>query len=107
MDPREPKLPKWAQEQARSYRSRIETLERLLGEMRGEVGETNTSVQNYSDGDQPLPNGATVVFKLSAEGWDDYITARVERRSLVLHGGRSLAVMPWVSNSVAVRTIQR
>jgi hypothetical protein len=100
-DPREERLPKWAQEQARSYRMQVERLERLNAELRGEVGETGIHVQNYSGPDQPIRGDARVKFQLGGR-FDQYVTVGTEGKALWLHGGRFLVIHPHVSNAFSV-----
>lgn len=100
-DPREARLPKWAQEQARSYRTQIARLEALNADLRGEVGETSVHVQNYSGPDQPLRSDARVKFR-TGDRFDQYVTVHVEGGALWLHGGRFLTIHPHVSNAFSV-----
>ncbi|MEU9560328.1 DUF7239 family protein [Streptomyces fumanus] len=99
-DPREARLPKWAQEELSRLRRSLVQAEARNAELRGKVGKTNTHVQNFGQDDQPLPNGSTVRFQLRSDHWDQYVSARVERGRLSLLGGRSLLVLPHVSNAL-------
>jgi hypothetical protein len=101
MDPREARLPKWAQEELRSLRSQLGTSKRLNEELRGDVGETDVHVQNYSSHDQPLPKGARVQFRLG-QRFDQYVSVHSEGGHLWLHGGRFLTIHPHVSNAFHV-----
>jgi hypothetical protein len=101
-DPREARLPKWAQAELSSLRRKLEVEEKRNAELRGQVGETNIHVQNYGSDDQPIPKGAAVKFQTDDKRWDSHITVRVEGRSLWLHGGRGLVIHPHVSNAFRV-----
>ncbi|MFF1812411.1 hypothetical protein ACFVXW_25420 [Streptomyces sp. NPDC058251] len=100
-DPREGRLPKWAQEELASLRREVLRERALNDDLRGQVGETNTHVQNYSSPDQPLPNDARVKYRLG-DRFDQYITVNVEGDALSLHGGRFLTIHPHVSNAFRV-----
>jgi hypothetical protein len=100
-DPREERLPKWAQEQFKTLRMRLAVEQRLNEELRGNVGETNTKVQNYTGHDQPLIQDARVQFKLG-DRYDQYVTVHIENDRLWLHGGRFLTIHPHVSNAFTV-----
>jgi hypothetical protein len=100
-DPREARLPKWAQEELAGLRRQVTRERKLNAELRGEVGETNTHVQNYGSDDQPVTNNARVQFRLG-ERYDQYVTVHVEGDSLWLHGGRFLTIHPHVSNAFRV-----
>lgn len=101
MDPREARLPKWAQEELRALRRKLEVAEQEAEQLRGNVGETNVHVQNYTSHDQPLPKGARVRFRVG-ERFDQYVTVSIEGERVWLHGGRFLTIHPHVSNAFAV-----
>lgn len=99
IDPREEKLPKWAQETLSTLRRELERSAIRNAELRGEVGETNTVVTNYGEFDQPLRNNARVQFNFPGERWDNYIQAYVEGNRLRIQGGRYVVIHPNVSNA--------
>jgi hypothetical protein len=98
-DPRESRLPKWAQEQLSDARRKIRELERMNADLRSDVGDTNTHVLNYGSDDQPLPNNARVQFAFPGKGWDQHIQVYVEGGRLRIQGGRTLVIHPAVSNA--------
>ncbi|MFC9620240.1 hypothetical protein ACFTXM_09650 [Streptomyces sp. NPDC056930] len=100
-DSREARLPKWAQEELLRLRRKLEVEQKRNAELRGEVGETNTHVQNYISDDQPLPNDARVKFQLGGR-YDQHVTVHVEAGRLWLNGGRFLVIHPHVSNAFRV-----
>ncbi|MCF3174765.1 hypothetical protein IPZ61_15715 [Streptomyces sioyaensis] len=100
-DPRELRLPKWAQEELRHLRHSLAVLQKRTDELRGEVGETNVHVQNYTSADQPLPKDARVKYQLGGR-FDEYVAVHVEDNRLWLHGGRFLVIRPHVSNAFYV-----
>jgi hypothetical protein len=100
-DPREERLPKWAQEELARLRRQVLRERALNDDLRGKVGETNTHVQNYGSDDQPLPKDARVQFRMG-ERYDQYVTVNVEGDALWLHGGRFLTIHPHVSNAFRV-----
>lgn len=100
-DPREERLPKWAQPELRSLRRKLEVAEQEAEALRGNVGETDVHVQNYTSHDQPLPKGAQIKFRLG-DRYDEYVTVRIEGDRLSLNGGRFLTIHPHVSNAFSV-----
>jgi hypothetical protein len=99
-DPREERLPKWAQEELQSLRRKVLDAQLLNEELRGEVGQTNTFVLNYGDGtNQPLPNNARVEFRWPSKRWDEHIQVYIEGDRLHIQGGRFLVIHPQVSNA--------
>ncbi|AUG87312.1 hypothetical protein HOS59_gp48 [Streptomyces phage Rowa] len=101
VDPREERLPKWAQEQLRGLRTQLERERKLNADLRGEVGETNVYVQNYTSEDQPLPKDARIKYQTGPR-FDEYVAVHTEGNRLWLHGGRFLIIHPHVSNAFYV-----
>ncbi|MCX4554179.1 hypothetical protein [Streptomyces sp. NBC_01500] len=101
-DPREVRLPKWAQEELRSLRNKLDREAQHNAALRADVGETNVHVKNYISDDQPLPKDARVEFKLG-DRYDRYIAVHVTGNRLWLYGGRLLVIHPHVSNAFSVQ----
>ncbi|WP_333731740.1 DUF7239 family protein [Streptomyces sp. IBSBF 3010] len=100
-DPREARLPKWAQEELKALRVKLDREMRHNAALRADVGETNTCVENYTSNDQPLPKDARVKYKMG-ERYDEYIAVHIEDNRLWIHGGRFLVIHPHVSNAFYV-----
>jgi hypothetical protein len=83
---------------------KLDTERRRNAELRGEVGETDTVVLNFgADSDQPLHKGARIEFRWPGNRWDQHIQAYVDGDSLHIQGGRSLVIVPQVSNAFNIR----
>lgn len=106
-DQREARLPKWAQEELTSLRRQLKTARTRIDELRWAVGETNTSVLNYGNDDQPLANNAHVQFDFPGKRWDNHIQVYIEGGRLRIQGGRTLVIYPSVSNAFWVELEDR
>lgn len=104
-DPREPKLPKWAQDELKRLRMDLSTERRISADLRGDIPETNTYVLDYGRTSQPLPPNARVSFHLRH---DDgrirrSIQAYIEGNGhLRIQGDDTLTIHPGASNSFAI-----
>lgn len=108
-DPREARLPKWAQEEMRTLRRDLDIERRVNADLRGEIPETNTWVLDYGRASQPLPNNARVSFHLRH---DDgrirrSIQAYVEYGHLRIQGDDTLSIHPGASNSFTINFRER
>jgi hypothetical protein len=102
-DPREERLPKWAQFELMTLRATVRRLKARNAELRGEIGETNTHVLNFGDAaDQPLQRDARVQFSLGEARWDEHVQAYIANDRLQLQGGRPMIIIPNVSNSITI-----
>lgn len=103
-DPREARLPKWAQEELRSLRRELDSTQRKLKEAHGDIPDTDTYLLDYGSlTDWPLPRGARVAFHLTPPGLGrkvrQAIQAYVSDGALHIQGDTSLVVYPRASNS--------
>jgi hypothetical protein len=108
-DPRESRLPKWAQEELSSLRYKLEVERQRVEEMRGNVPNADTFVRDYTSKDRPLPLGARVAFHTVP---DDgrlrrAIIAHVEDGKLCIQGDHSFVIHPRASNSVYIEFEER
>lgn len=113
-DPREPRLPKWAQSELSLLRMRVRAAENRYADLRrmvaGDVPDADTFVDEIttSDDGYPLPVGVRVRFVLN----DGEPTARAVRayvhhdpwrgRRLYLSGDVALKVLPRAGNVVMI-----
>jgi hypothetical protein len=79
--------------------------ERRAAELRGEITDTDTRVNNYGDDDQPLPKGARIRFELLPDTGSirRSIQVHAEGGELVIQGDYSVEIMPHSSNYFSVR----
>jgi hypothetical protein len=113
---REQKLPKWAQDELRILRMRINEYKGMLEPT--DAGDTDTFYDPYwnhgdpEDEGRPLPPGVTVRFKLG-DHWEQYIDCKVDRPRpgdtpfLSVRAGRGLTITPSSSNHVEIRSTTR
>jgi hypothetical protein len=100
-DPRESKLPQWAQVSLASMRSTIKELEEAVAILKGEVeGDSNVRILQPSRlGDTPLPKNSMVKF---ANKWG-HITVCHERNGQVrIQGDNVLILHMLAGNSLTV-----
>lgn len=109
VDPREAKLPRWAQQEMARLRRVAETCERWIAEAdkRAEDARLNTRPDDCDTvldrgfaSPVGLGDGVRVVFKLRDRTWRNEITVRVHPVSgrLEVSGSRPLTIIPQVSN---------
>jgi hypothetical protein len=103
-DPREARLPKWAQEELRSLRKKLGTTQRKLEESHGNIPDTDTYLLDYGSlTDWPLPRGARVAFHLTPQGHERKVRQAIQvyasDGALRIQGDTSLVVFPRASNS--------
>lgn len=104
-DPREARLPKWAQDELAILRRDLESVKRYADELRGHRGESDTYVQNYLHGDYALPARSRIAFHLLP---DDgrvrrSIKVHVEDGVLNVQGDDMIDIRPQASNSLTIK----
>lgn len=104
IDPREARLPKWAQEEFASLRRHVTALDAMVSEAHYDVGSTNVHTRQYPHADRPLPRHAHVVFTFESDQTrgQDVSVYFDERGRLTVQGDRSLAVHPEASNAFRI-----
>lgn len=116
VDPREAKMPLWAQNMMRDARRRTADAERKAEDLRQETrpDDSNTIIRNSYGKEIGLGNGPRVVFKIPVppgERWvdhHDYVEVRLDEHGrLVLHGGSQLILVPHVTNVAYVELRRR
>ncbi|MEU3686959.1 DUF7239 family protein [Streptomyces narbonensis] len=108
-DPRESKLPKWAQAELSRLRRDLSEEKRVNADLRGDIPDTNTYVLDYGRHNQPLPNNARVSFHLRQDDGRirQSIQAYVEYGRLRIQGDNSLDIHPGSSNSFTLSFRER
>lgn len=116
VDPREQKLPKWAQDELRRLRMRNDEYKSMLAPPLAEYTDTfydpHWNHEDLESEGRPLPPGAIVRFKLG-DHWEQYIDCKVDRFRpgdapfLSVRAGRGLTITPSSSNHVEIRSTTR
>jgi len=106
-DPREAKLPKWAQESLSGLRRELASAERRVDALRGRNPGTNTFLLDYGTlQDFTLPRNARIDFRLEVPGIQHARTAiqvYIEQTGrLRVQGDSALLVHPSASNSLTL-----
>jgi hypothetical protein len=104
VDPRESKLPKWAQSELSTLRRELSIERQRNAELRGDVPNANTFVLDYGHESTPLPRDARVQFDLRKDDGRvrQSIQCYVESGMLRIQGDYSLILHPRASNSFFV-----
>jgi hypothetical protein len=111
-DPREPKLPKWAQEELRNLRNKLETEKRRADEARiGNGGpDSDTFIDPYDEVPIRLGRETRINFVLG-DKFQEYFDVQIKRYHgdvyLEVHGGTGMVITPQVSNVIQIRTAER
>ncbi|MQS40015.1 DUF7239 family protein [Streptomyces katsurahamanus] len=102
---RERKLPVWAQARLNSLRHNLAEERAHAAELRGEIETTNTYVGHYTREDQPLPDGARILYHLRPDDGSVRRSVRVYALEDALHvqGDHLITVYPQASNSLVIR----
>ncbi len=116
-DPREKKLPLYAQELLRSCRERVAQWEAYAVKARLDTNpdETDTIIDDYSDHPIGLPRGEAVKFRQPGDRHRRaYITARMQSASrseeagwVLIQAGDMIEVRPQSGNTILVRQVPR
>ena len=104
VDPREERLPKYAQRRLDALRRRVRDLEISLEE-RKPGPEIRVVTQPYADYPKPVGGErASVRFYLDAFDGHRWIDARLEGDALEITGWSGLQIVPHVSNRLTLRS---
>ncbi|WP_406379139.1 hypothetical protein [Streptomyces sp. NBC_00197] len=103
-DPRESRLPKWAQQELSRLRRDLDIERQTVEELRGNIPDTDTFALDYIRGNSPLPKGSRVGFHPRPD--DDFgrlqIQVYCESGRLRVQGDYALTVRPSASNSLTI-----
>jgi hypothetical protein len=105
-DPRESKLPKWAQSELSSFRMVVRSLEAALAEAKGNITDSGVHVVDYIRGNTPLPEDARVAWDLPlAEEPAPRRSIQCYREAgwLWMQGSHGLQIQPQASNLTKIR----
>ncbi|WP_424216368.1 DUF7239 family protein (plasmid) [Streptomyces sp. BI20] len=107
-DPRELKLPKWAQEQFRVYRMEAARREGVIEDLRMNFPNDGAEVliTDYLNGDIPLRGGTRITFRLKGPHGHRRSNVRAyvnDNGALDINGDSGLIIRPGASNCFTVR----
>jgi hypothetical protein len=101
-DPREAKLPKWAQESLAGLRRDLVREQARVATLKRDVGETDVFIRDYIGKDLPLPQGSVIAFDMTPPDWRAKQMVQVyvsDRGTLHVQGDYSLSIDPRASNA--------
>lgn len=103
-DPREARLPKWAQEELRALRYRLTVELKVIEELKGNNPDSDTFLIDYGRKDTPLPEGARVGYHLEPDNGRSrhQIQVYTEHGKLRVQGDYSIVVKPIASNCLTI-----
>jgi hypothetical protein len=102
IDPREDRLPKWAQDHIASLRHSILAMQRALEQ---DVTNTNTFLKaSYPIEDEALPNEARIVFKTASEKrFGRFFEVHIEGEVLKIYCESAPSIKPTSSNCLELK----
>jgi len=104
IDPREERLPKWAQDQLKGMRASMRSMQRALEQ---DVSDANTFLRaNHPIPDEALGKDVRVLFKLGARGWRDDYTVNIEGGFLHVSAPSTLMVVATASNRIQIKSYE-
>jgi hypothetical protein len=106
IDPREERLPKWAQDHLNSLRASIRTMQKALEQ---DVSDSNTFLQGpHEVENEALPKDSRIIFKTGdRRGWADQFTVHVENDTLKIYAATTVLIKPTSSNLLEIRMEDR
>lgn len=102
LDPREARLPRWAQEELRAARNRADRAEQALADYTATLEKTQLWHGDYTQ-QIYMPISDIVVWGFGTESVQDQISVHRYRNGLTISGGGPIVVAPTASNSIDVR----
>lgn len=101
IDPREERLPKWAQEQIKGMRASMRRMQRALEQ---DVSDANTFLQaSYPIKDEALGKDVRIIFKTTNRGWRSDFTVHIEGDILHVGAACGVEIKPSASNRLEIR----
>lgn len=106
IDPREERLPKWAQDHINSFRSSIRTMQRALEQ---DVSDSNTFLQSsHQVEDEALGKDVRIIFKVpTGKAWGDEFNVHVNGDTLKVYAATTVLIKPTSSNCLEIRMEDR
>lgn len=100
IDPREDRLPKWAQDQLKGMRASMRSMQRALEQ---DVSDANTFLQcQYPIKDEALGKDVRIVFRTAERGWRTDFTVHIEGDILHVGASTGIAFKPTSSNRAEI-----
>lgn len=107
IDPREERLPKWAQDHLNSLRGTIRTMKKALEQ---DTTDSNTFIQapTHDIEDEAIGKSPRIRFVTTNESsWNNTFQVHVEDRVLKIYASATCNVRPTSSNCLEIRMDER
>lgn len=103
-DPRESRLPKWAQAELQRLRRELDAERQQVEELKGNIPDSDTFVLDYLRSNAPLPRGSRIGFypKPDNDHLRQQIQVYCEAGKLRVQGDYALIVRPSASNTLTI-----
>ena len=106
IDPREDRLPKWAQEHMNLLRGSIRQMQKALEQ---DVNDSDTFLQcQHPIENEALGKGARIIFKVpTGKAWGDEFNVHIDGDTLKVYAATTVLVKPTSSNCLEIRMEDR
>lgn len=106
IDPREERLPKWAQDHMNSLRASIRTMQKALEQ---DVSNSNTFLQGpHEVENEALGNSPRIIFKVpTGKSWGDEFNVHIDGDTLKVYAATTVVMKPTSSNCIEMRMEDR
>lgn len=106
IDPREERLPKWAQDHLNSLRASIRQMQKALEQ---DVNDSNTFLQcSHPIENEALGKDARIIFKVpTGKAWGDEFNVHIEGDTLKIYAATTVLIKPTSSNCLEIRMEDR
>lgn len=104
IDPREERLPKWAQDQLKGLRASVRQMQRALEQ---DTSDSDTFLQcSHPIQDEALGKGARILFRTGASSWNNEFSVHVEESLLMISATSRVSVSPSAANRLEIRMVE-
>lgn len=106
IDPREERLPKWAQDHMNSLRASIRTMQKALEQ---DVSNSNTFLQGpHEIENEALGDSPRIIFKVpTGKAWGDEFNVHIDGDTLKVYAATTVVMKPTSSNCIEIRMEDR
>lgn len=106
IDPREERLPKWAQDHMNSLRGSIRSMQKALEQ---DINDSNTFLQcQHPIENEALGKSPRIIFKVpTGKAWGDEFNVHIEGDTLKIYAATTVIMKPTSSNCIEIRMEDR
>lgn len=106
IDPREERLPKWAQDHLNSLRASIRQMQKALEQ---DINDSNTFLQGpHGIEPEALGKSPRITFKVpTGKAWGDEFNVHVDGDTLKVYAATTVLIKPTSSNCLEIRMEDR